>query len=41
MDFDNIVQIVLGDSRIKNIPILYVIELIIVLDDLDLFKEEL
>lgn len=39
MDFDEIAEKVLSDSRTKRIPILYVIEVLIILDDLDMFKE--
>lgn len=39
MDFDEILTTLLADERIKPIPILYVIEIVMVLDDMDLFKE--
>lgn len=39
MDFDEVLQIVLRDKRSEKIPILYVIEVVIILDDLGVFKE--
>lgn len=40
MDFDILAQTVLGDERTKNIPVLYVIELLIILEDMNLIKED-
>lgn len=39
MDFNKIVEKVLKDGRIRRIPIKYVIEILIVLDDLGIIKE--
>lgn len=33
-DFDDIVEQVLSDERTKNIPILFVIQLIIIMEDI-------
>lgn len=35
-NFDDIVQEVLTDPRVKDIPVLFVIQMIIVLEDLDI-----
>lgn len=36
-DFDDVVLEVLNDARTKDIPILYIIQIIIVMEDLGLF----
>lgn len=36
MEFDEIIEKVLADPRLKKVPILYVIEVLIILDDLDI-----
>lgn len=36
MDFDEILLKVLNDERVRSIPILYVVQIIIVMDDLGL-----
>lgn len=38
--FDKVLEVALRDPRSHKIPILYIIETIIILDDLDLLKEE-
>lgn len=39
MDFDEVIETILRDERSRKIPILYIIETIIILDDLNVFKE--
>lgn len=41
MTFDDVLEILLRDDRTRGIPILYIIQTVIILDDLNLFKEEL
>lgn len=41
MDFDLLAETVLSDVRTKKIPILYVIELLIILEDMNLLKEDI
>lgn len=41
MDFDLLAETVLSDVRAKKIPILYVIELLIILEDMNLLKEDI
>lgn len=39
MTFDEVLEIVLRDERSKKIPILYIIECVMILDDLNVLKE--
>lgn len=39
MEFDDVLQLILKDRRSDKIPILYVIEVVLILDDLGVFKE--
>lgn len=40
MDLDNVITDVLGDDRTRHIPVLYIIEVILILDDLDLIRSQ-
>jgi len=39
MEFDDVLEILLRDERVLKIPILYVIQVVIAMDELNLLKE--
>lgn len=39
MTFDEVLEIVLRDERSRKIPILYIIECVMILEDMNLLKE--
>lgn len=41
MGFDDVLNRLLRDERSELVPILYIIEVVLILDDLNLFKEDI
>lgn len=39
MTFDEVLEVILRDERSKKVPILYIIEVVMILEDMSMLKE--